>query len=167
MNVGSGLDSNNFIGPVVSSEQKAMITKYLELGKNEGLEVSTGGHAMNRKGHFIEPTIFSNVSNSSPIAREEIFGPVLAVIPFEDADDAMSIANDSPYGLSAAVWTKDFSRAHRMAAGLKSGTVWINGFHMYDERLPFGGYKNSGVGRDLGEAALDGYTEMKTVVANL
>jgi len=119
------------------------------------------------KGYFIEPTIFDNVDNQMKIAQEEIFGPVLATIPFDDVDHVAELANQNIYGLAAAVWTNDVKKAHRVARELKAGTVWINAYNLYDVALPFGGFKQSGFGRELGMHAIEHYTELKSVWLNL
>jgi aldehyde dehydrogenase (NAD+) len=150
-------------GPQVSEEQFNKILGYIESGKECGAELRTGGGRVGKLGYFIEPTVFTNVQDEHKIAQEEIFGPVLSVIKFSDVDEVIRRGNRSMYGLAAAVWTKDIKKAHRMAAELKAGTVWINCYDVFDAAAPFGGFKMSGIGRELGEYALRNYTEVKTV----
>jgi acyl-CoA reductase-like NAD-dependent aldehyde dehydrogenase len=169
MKLGPALDDESGMGPVVSSEQMERVTGYIDIGKSEGAEVVTGGARAESlgDGYYIEPTIFTGVRNDMRIAQEEIFGPVAAVIPVADVEEAISIANDSIYGLAAAVWTSDLAKAHKVARGIKAGTVWINGSGMYDPSVSFGGYKQSGFGRELGVHSMDAYTELKSVWINL
>jgi len=167
MKQGSGLDPETRIGPLVSQEQLERVTGYLEAGKKEGAKPIIGGER-NRakgleKGYFVQPTVFTGVSNDMKIAREEIFGPVVSVIPFTDESDAVLQGNDTTYGLAAGVWTRDVSKAHRVARALRAGTVWVNCYNVFDAAAPFGGYKESGYGRELGRYALDLYTQVKSV----
>ena len=158
------------MGPVVSRAQYDYVLSMIQSGRDEGARILTGGNPHDNgtgKGFFIEPTVFADVDNAMRIAQEEIFGPVLCVIPFEDEAEALEIANDSPFGLAAAVWTSDFGRAVRMVRGVEAGTVWVNAYNLYDPSLPFGGFKASGFGRDLGSAALAAYTETKSVWMNM
>jgi len=133
------------------------------VGKKEGAKVSAGGEAGTGKGYFVNPTLFSDVKNDMQIAREEIFGPVGTAIAFKDENDAVLQGNNTDYGLSAAVWTRDISRAHKVARALKAGTVWVNCYNQLDPISPFGGYKQSGFGRELGRYAIDLYTQIKSV----
>ena len=161
--VGDPFHQGTTLGPVVSREQFDRVKGYLDLGKKEGAKVSSGGSAAEGKGYFVQPTLFTDVKNDMRIAREEIFGPVGAAIPFKDENDAVFQGNDTEYGLSAAVWTRDISRAHKVARSLKAGTVWVNCFNQLDPISPFGGYKQSGFGRELGKYAIDLYTQIKSV----
>jgi acyl-CoA reductase-like NAD-dependent aldehyde dehydrogenase len=167
LKVGPGLDEGVLIGPVVSDEQLERVTGYIDIGKEEGAEAALGGKRIDRAGYFVEPTIFTGVRNDMRIAQEEIFGPVVSVIPFTDVEDAVTQGNDTQYGLAAAVWTRDISKAHRAAAALKAGSVWVNCYSEGDMSTPFGGYKQSGFGRERGEASLDLYTQLKSVVVKL
>jgi phenylacetaldehyde dehydrogenase len=153
------------MGPVAMKSQHESVLGYIAKGKQEGAKVAHGGQAaqVNGKGWFVQPTIFTGATNDMTIAREEIFGPVLTVIPFDTPEEALRLANDTPYGLAAGVYSNDIGKAHRFARGLKAGTVWVNMYNFYDPGVPFGGYKQSGFGRELGEAAIDGYTQTKSV----
>jgi acyl-CoA reductase-like NAD-dependent aldehyde dehydrogenase len=167
MTVGNPLDEKTRLGPVVSKEQFDRVKSYLEIGKGEGAKVATGGDALAGAGYFVRPTIFAGVRNQMRIAREEIFGPVGAAIAFKDENDAVLQGNDTPYGLAAAVWTRDLSRALKVARAMKAGTVWINTYGGADPISPFGGYKQSGFGRELGIHSLDLYTQIKSVYVKL
>ncbi|MEO8201250.1 MAG: aldehyde dehydrogenase family protein [Gemmatimonadota bacterium] len=166
---GDPFDKATRMGALVSRKQQENVLGYIEKGKAEGANVVAGGNAakVNGKGYFVEATVFDGVTPEMTIAREEIFGPVLAVLPFDSFEEAIQLANQSMYGLAAGIWTRDVSKAHRLARAIKAGTVWINTYNIYDPTAPFGGYKQSGFGRDLGRIALDGYTEHKTVWVGL
>ncbi len=169
--IGDPFDAETDLGPVISRKQRERIMGYIELGQKEGATLAFGGSvprgARFEKGHWVEPTIFTNVRNDMRIAQEEIFGPVISVIRYSDVDEAVRIANDTQYGLSAGVWSSDTARALAVANRLEAGTVWINDWHMVSGAYPFGGYKQSGVGRELGPHALDEYTEAKFVHLDL
>jgi aldehyde dehydrogenase (NAD+) len=164
------LDPKTRLGAIVSQEQMQTVLGYIEAGKKEGAKLVAGGNRVSvdgGKGFFIEPTIFGHVKNDMTIAREEIFGPVLSVLTFDDIDEVIEQANNNPYGLASAVWTRDIKKAHSVSRRLKAGTVWINTYGLMDASLPFGGYKSSGFGRELGAHAIEHYTEMKTVWLNM
>jgi aldehyde dehydrogenase (NAD+) len=164
------LDPKTRLGAIVSHDQMRTVLGYIEAGKKDGAKLVAGGNRVSvdgGKGFFIEPTIFGDVKNDMTIAREEIFGPVLSVLSFDDVDDAIEQANSNPYGLAAAVWTRDVKKAHSVSRRLKAGTVWINTYGLMDASLPFGGYKSSGFGRELGMHAMEHYTELKTVWLNM
>ena len=154
-------------GPQVDKEQYDKIMGYIAAGQEQGAEMVCGGGRVGDKGYFIEPTVFDNVKDDMKIAKEEIFGPVLSVISFKDMDDVIKRANNSVYGLAAAVWTRDIEKAHTVANAMRAGTVWINCYDVFDAAAPFGGYKMSGIGRELGEYGLDNYTEVKTVTIKI
>jgi acyl-CoA reductase-like NAD-dependent aldehyde dehydrogenase len=139
------------------------VLSYIDIGKAEGASVVTGGARIGDQGYFIEPTVFANVEHEMRISQEEIFGPVLSVIPFDDEQDALRIANGTAYSLAAGDWSADIGRVHRMAAGLKAGTIWINTYGYTDVRLPWGGSGESGLGREHGDAAIDNFTQPKAV----
>jgi acyl-CoA reductase-like NAD-dependent aldehyde dehydrogenase len=169
LKVGPALDESTSMGPVISTEQMERITGYIEIGRGEGAEVVTGGGrpAEPEHGYFVEPTVLAGARNDMRVAQEEIFGPVATVIEVADVDEAIAVANQSIYGLAAAVWTTSLSTAHRVARELKAGTVWVNAAGLYDPGVSFGGYKQSGFGRELGVHSMEAYTEVKSVWLNL
>ena len=166
--LGPPMERETKMGPVVSKEQYERVRSYQDLGKREAKLVIGGGRpASFKSGYYVEPTIFCDVDNSARIAREEIFGPVASVIPFKDENDAILQGNDTTYGLAAAVWTRDVGRAHKVARTLRAGTVWVNCYNNIDPISPFGGYKQSGIGRELGKHSLELYTQIKSVYVKL
>ena len=170
LKVGDPMDKATRMGPVVSAQQMETVLGYIEAGKKEGARlVAGGGRAKvgNGKGYYIEPTIFDGVSNRMKIAREEIFGPVLSVIPFKSVEEGIAEGNTTTYGLAAAVWTRDVAKALRAARAIRAGTVWVNAYNLFDAALPFGGFKESGFGREMGSAGLELYTEVKSVWVDL
>jgi aldehyde dehydrogenase (NAD+) len=140
---------------------------YIESGKSEGANLRTGGHRVGNRGFFIEPTVFSDVKDNMKIAREEIFGPVMSILKFKDIEEVIERSNRTEYGLAAAVWTRDIGKAHAIAHGVRAGTVWVNCYDVFDAAAPFGGFKQSGIGRELGEYGLQQYTEIKTITIKL
>jgi aldehyde dehydrogenase (NAD+) len=165
--LGDPLDTSTEQGPQVSQEQMDKILHYVDLGQKQGAKLVSGGQRHGKAGFFVEPTIFDDVRDDMSIARDEIFGPVVSILPFKGMDELIKRANDTNYGLAAAVWTKDIDKAHIYAREVKAGTVWVNCYHVVDTTTPFGGFKMSGHGRENGEAAIEHYTELKTVTVNL
>jgi len=167
--LGDPLEETTQVGPIASKAEFDKVMRYIDSGKQSSAELVAGGSSrkINGKGWFIEPTVFANAANDLKISREEIFGPVLPVIPFKDEDEAIRIANDTPYGLASGIQTGDLKRALRLADRIKAGTVWLNTWHKYHPSAPFGGYKMSGYGREQGMEALESYTQYKTIWAQL
>jgi phenylacetaldehyde dehydrogenase len=165
--VGSGLAPDTQMGPLVSEEQLNRVTRYLDQGRQEGACYVAGGRRLGEQGYFVQPTVATDVNPKMSIVQEEIFGPVVVAEPFTRLEEVIPRANATPYGLAAGVWTNDIAKAHRVAAELKAGTVWINCYNVFDAALPFGGYKQSGWGREMGHEAVQLYTETKAVVMNI
>ncbi|HEX4075088.1 MAG TPA: aldehyde dehydrogenase family protein [Candidatus Acidoferrales bacterium] len=161
--VGPGMEAATEMGPLVSEEQMNRVCGYLESGFSEGAKATAGGSRQGERGYFVKPTVLVNTNENMKVVREEIFGPVVTAIPFKDVDDLIAKANHTEYGLAAGVWTRDIKKAHRTAAALRAGTVWINCYNVFDAALPFGGYKQSGWGREMGHEVLEMYTEVKSV----
>jgi len=165
--VGSGLEADTNMGPLVSQEQLDRVCNYLEIGISEGAKAMAGGKKVGDRGYFVEPTVLVNTQESMKVVQEEIFGPVVAAIPFDDPEELMPRANDTVYGLAAGIWTKDISRSHRLAAGLRAGTEWIKCYNIFDAALPFGGCKQSGWGREMGKDVLELYSQTKAVCTRI
>jgi len=165
--VGNPFDTNTEQGPQVDQDQFNKVMGYIDKGKKENAKMLTGGGRVGDKGYFIEPTVFADVTDNMTIAQEEIFGPVMSILKFKTVDEVAARANKTAYGLAAAVWTKDISKAHSIADSVRAGTVWVNCYDVFDAGAPFGGFKQSGIGRELGEYSLSNYTEIKTVTVKL
>ncbi|MGW5951592.1 MULTISPECIES: aldehyde dehydrogenase DhaS [Bacillus cereus group] len=167
LNQGAGLNPETTIGPLVSEEQQKRVMSYIEKGIEEGAEVLCGGSNPFDQGYFVSPTVFADVNDEMTIAKEEIFGPVISAIPFNDIDEVIERANKSQFGLAAGVWTENVKTAHYVASKVRAGTVWVNCYNVFDAASPFGGFKQSGLGREMGSYALNNYTEVKSVWINL
>ena len=165
--LGPGLEPGTQMGPMVSGEQLRTVTGYIDSGKAEGATALSGGGRFGDRGFFVEPTVLTDTRPDMKVVREEIFGPVVVAAPFSDLDEVAAVANDTPYGLGAGIWTKDISKAHALAKKIKAGSVWINCYNVFDAALPFGGYKQSGWGREMGHEVLEAYTEVKAVTTLL
>jgi phenylacetaldehyde dehydrogenase len=165
--VGSGLDPKTQMGPLVSEEQLNRVCGYLESGFSQGAKAAAGGQKKGEKGYFVEPTVLVDTTEDMKVVQEEIFGPVVVAMPFSSTEEIIPRANDNVYGLAAGIWTRDISKAHRMAESLQAGTVWINCYNIFDAALPFGGYKQSGWGREMGHDVLNNYTQTKAVCARI
>jgi phenylacetaldehyde dehydrogenase len=165
--VRQGFDPDSDMGPLVSEEQLNKVCGYLESGKKEGAKAVTGGGREGNRGYFVQPTVLVNTTDNMKVVQEEIFGPVVTAIPFSDINEIAAKANDTIYGLAAGIWTRDIKKAHALASKLRAGTVWVNCYNVFDAALPFGGYKQSGWGREMGEEVLHNYTEIKAVTTAL
>jgi aldehyde dehydrogenase (NAD+) len=165
--VGDPFDPKTEQGPQVDSAQFDKVMGYIESGRSEGAKLVCGGKRVGDRGYFIQPTVFSDVKDDMKIARDEIFGPVMSIIPFHSVDEVVERANRTNYGLAAAVWTRDIQKALAISNSVRAGTVWVNCYNVLDTRAPFGGFKQSGIGRELGEYGLQQYTEVKTVTVKM
>jgi betaine-aldehyde dehydrogenase len=165
--IGDPMDPETSFGPMVSERQMTLVQGYIEKGQAEGARLVTGGKRVDREGFYLEPTVFADVTDDMVIAREEIFGPVMAVLDFTDEADVMARANDTEFGLAAGVFTRDLARAHRVAAGFEAGTCFINSYNDAPVEAPFGGSKNSGVGRENSKAAIEHYSQLKSVFVRM
>jgi aldehyde dehydrogenase (NAD+) len=163
MIAGDPFDPATQLGPLASRAQLEKVLSYFAIARDEGLHRIAGGQRLERQGYFVAPTVYRDVPVESRIALEEIFGPVAAMIRFVDEDEAVRVANGTRYGLAAGVWTEDLRRAHRMLHRIRAGTIWVNNYRVIGHTLPFGGYGQSGIGREMGAASLDAYTEVKSV----
>ena len=165
--LGNPFDTETQQGPQVDQSQLDKILHYIARGNAQGARCQTGGQRFGQKGYYVQPTVFTGVTDDMDIARDEIFGPVLSILKFRDINEVIQRANNTTYGLAAAVWTRDIQKAHKMASSVRAGTVWVNCYDVFDAAAPFGGFKMSGIGRELGEAGLANYTELKTVTVRL
>jgi acyl-CoA reductase-like NAD-dependent aldehyde dehydrogenase len=167
LKIGSGLDTSNQIGPLISAKQRERVCDYIALGEKEGGTIVTGGRPVDGNGFFIEPTVFTNVAGNATIAREEIFGPVVIATPFDEVDEVVALANDTNYGLGAGIFTESLSRAHTVADRLRAGNVWVNCYGAMSPSMPFGGFKESGLGREMGDEGFAAFLETKSVFMSL
>jgi phenylacetaldehyde dehydrogenase len=165
--VGPGMNPDTNMGPLVSEEQFRRVTSYMEAGVNEGAKAVVGGKKLGNRGYFVEPTVLVNTKPDMKVVREEIFGPVVTAMPFKSLEEIAAEANNTNYGLAAGIWTKDIGKAHALANKLRAGTVWVNCYNVFDAAMPFGGYKESGWGREMGKQALELYTETKAVCVRI
>ena len=165
--VGDPLDRKTEQGPQVDNDQFNKVLSYVESGKQEGAKLMCGGERVGERGYFVAPTVFADVKDDMKIAQEEIFGPVMSIMKFKDTNELVERANKTIYGLAAAVWTRDIGKAHQIANNVRAGTVWVNCYDVFDAGAPFGGFKQSGIGRELGEYGLQQYSEIKTVTVKL
>ncbi len=165
--LGPGMDPGTQMGPLVSEEQLRRVTGYLDAGQADGATAVTGGGRHGQRGYFVEPTVLTNTRPEMSVVQEEIFGPVVVAAPFESLDEIAAVANDTIYGLGAGIWTRDISKAHALAKKIKAGTIWINCYNVFDASLPFGGYKQSGWGREMGHEVIEAYTEVKAITTLL
>jgi phenylacetaldehyde dehydrogenase len=165
--VGPGMNPDTNMGPLVSEEQFRRVCGYMEAGMKEGAKAVVGGKKVGNRGYFVEPTVLVNTTPNMKVVQEEIFGPVVTAMPFKSVDEIAAEANNTPYGLAAGIWTKDIAKAHALANKLKAGTVWVNCYNVFDAAMPFGGYKQSGWGREMGKEALELYTETKSVCVRI
>ena len=163
LRIGSPFDSNVHLGPLISAAQRDRVCGYIESGRAQGAEVVLGGHAIDSPGYFVEPTILANTTHEMTVVQEEIFGPVLVAMPYDDTDHLVELANDSQYALAASIWSQNISRVHDLIPRIQAGTIWVNTHGVLDANMPFGGFKQSGLGREHGRAAIDLYTETKSV----
>ena len=167
MKLGPGIDPSTQVGPLVSAIQQQRVLGYIQSGYAEGARAAVGGAAGGGEGYFVKPTVLVDTRDDMKVVREEIFGPVVVAMPYDDLDEVARRANDTPYGLAASIWSNDLSRVHRLIPRIKAGTVWVNCHNILDNAMPFGGYKQSGIGREMGRAVLDMYTESKSVIMAL
>jgi phenylacetaldehyde dehydrogenase len=165
--LGRGLDPDTEMGPLVSAEQLDRVKGFLDSGEREGVRTVTGGKQVGDRGYFVAPTVLDGASPGNKVYDEEIFGPVVTTLPFKDVSEVGAAANETIYGLAAGIWTNDLTKAHRLIPQLRAGTVWVNTYNIFDAALPFGGYKQSGWGREMGEEAIHEYTETKSVCIGL
>ena len=165
--MGDPFDPASEQGPQVDDVQFEKVMSYIEAGKKDGASLLAGGNRVGNRGFFIEPTVFADVKDNMKIAKEEIFGPVMSILKFKDIEEVVERSNRTEYGLAAAVWTRDIGKAYAIANSVRAGTVWVNCYDVFDAAAPFGGFKQSGIGRELGEYGLQQYTEVKTVTVKL